>query len=100
MRQVRISHTDAPWCDIRPTHASAAVLAAAREANPDVAVQFDRVKPEKWRHDALVKGRNEPSAIVDVALVVAQLKGVSLPELADQAYKNTQCLFALNLYNK
>ncbi|WFD34494.1 hypothetical protein MCUN1_001335 [Malassezia cuniculi] len=76
-----------------------AVLAAAREANPDIPPGPDRVKPEKWRADALVKGRNEPSAIVDVALVVAQLKGVSLAELAEHAFNNTQRLFALDLYN-
>ena len=91
--------TDAPWCDIRPTHASAAVLAAARNANPG-SPTYERAKPEKWRADAMVKGRNEPCAIIDVALVVSQLKGVTLAELAEHTFNNTQKLFNLDLYNK
>lgn len=46
--------TDCPWCEIRPTHASA----------KDVITTFPSVKKEKWQADRMVKGRNEPSTIV------------------------------------
>ena len=48
----------------------------------------------------MVKGRNEPCAIIDIALVVSQLKGVTLAELAEHTFSNTQKLFNLDLYNK
>lgn len=46
--------TDCPWCEIRPTHASA----------NDVITHFPSVKKEKWQADQMVKGRNEPCTIV------------------------------------
>eukprot|EP00760_Papus_ankaliazontas_P007848 PhM_4_TR13561/c0_g1_i1/m.38681/K03424/tatD; TatD DNase family protein len=52
--------TDAPWCDIRPTHAS----------HVYVATKFDSVKKEKYTSTKLVKGRNEPCTMVQVLEVV------------------------------
>lgn len=43
-----------------------------------------------------MKGRNEPCAIGGVAWVIAQLKGVSIQEVADAAWKNTVELFGLD----
>ena len=48
--------TDAPWCEIRPTHASSKYL---KDKLPIVA----SVKKEKWKAGAMVKGRNEPCNI-------------------------------------
>ena len=45
--------TDAPWCEIRPTHASAKYINT----------KFDykvAKKPDKWTQGGIVKGRNEP----------------------------------------
>lgn len=43
--------TDAPWCEIRPTHASSKF----------VSTQFPPAKKkEKWEPGCSVKGRNEP----------------------------------------
>jgi TatD DNase family protein len=56
--------TDAPWCEPRPSHASAAFL-AGHPPNPGA------VDKKKWVVDAPVKGRNEPAAVVAVARAVA-----------------------------
>jgi TatD DNase family protein len=56
--------TDAPWCDIRPTHAGAAWVKTKLPVK------------DKKKHDAafLVKGRNEPCNIRQVFEVVAGVK--------------------------
>lgn len=49
--------TDAPWCEIRPSHASSKY----------VLTKFESVKrkdKKKWQRDSLVQGRNEPVTIV------------------------------------
>lgn len=48
------STPDAPWCEIRPTHASATF----------VATQFFSKKKERWEEGIGVKGRNEPRNIM------------------------------------
>ena len=75
--------TDAPWCDLRPSHAS-----ATHAPPPPRAV--DR---KKWNPGAIVKNRNEPARVADVAAVVASVKGVSVEEVAEAAWVNTERLF-------
>ena len=105
--------TDAPWCEIRPTHASAKY----------VSTTFDykvAKKPDKWTQGCIVKGRNEPCFIKYVYLVtdctqkwgfrystmsylhthcsqvleaVAGIKEMDKNEVADTVYKNTTKLF-------
>lgn len=89
--------TDAPWCDIRPTHASHAYLEAFGNSHPELYATYSpaRVKPEKWNEASAVKGRCEPCHIGQVAAVVAQLKGMPLHELAEHAYQNSVDLFQL-----
>lgn len=48
--------TDAPWCDCRPTHASAEHVTTKRQA----------VDKKKHSPDLLVKGRNEPCNMIQV----------------------------------
>ena len=45
--------TDAPWCDIRPTHAG----------HKHIKTCWPQVKKEKWVKEKMVKGRNEPANI-------------------------------------
>ena len=51
--------TDAPWCEIRPTHASSKF----------VTTQFPPAKKkEKWESGCSVKSRNEPRNLLLVQL--------------------------------
>jgi TatD DNase family protein len=81
--------TDGPWCEMRPTHASAAYL------NDMGAVSWKSVKKEKWVEGSMVKGRNEPCMIGRVAWAVSKIKGVSLEVLTETAWANSVQMFGL-----
>ncbi|SPO39068.1 related to 3'--_5' exonuclease and endonuclease [Pseudozyma flocculosa] len=89
--------TDAPWCDPRSTHASASHIQALKASRPDLHALYQpaSAKKEKWRPDAMVKGRNEPCVIGAVAATVASVKGLALEEVAEAAMRNTRWLFGL-----
>ncbi|TVY88572.1 Deoxyribonuclease [Lachnellula willkommii] len=80
--------TDGPWCEIRPSHASAGFAKGYVEG-----VKW--VKKEKWVEGALVKGRNEPCLIGKVAWAVAGLRGCSVEDLTEAAWENTVKVFGL-----
>lgn len=48
---------------------------------------------KKWADGKLVKGRNEPCRIVQVAEVVAKSRGEPLEEVIRQAYQNSVDVF-------
>mmetsp|Transcript_1820 Transcript_1820/g.2331 ORF Transcript_1820/g.2331 Transcript_1820/m.2331 type:complete len:309 (+) Transcript_1820:38-964(+) len=75
--------TDAPWCDIRSTHAGFKF----------VDFKLPQVDKKKWKPDTLVKGRNEPCNIVQVLEVIAKCKEMDPQELSEQIYKNTCSVF-------
>lgn len=68
--------TDGPWCDMRPSHASAKFL---KDAPP----LPKAVKKEKWNVECMVKGRNEPCTITNVAHAIAAIKGVPVEEICE-----------------
>jgi TatD DNase family protein len=68
--------TDGPWCEIRPSHAGHKHL---KDADPLTRA----VKKEKWAEGLMVKGRNEPAAIIHVAHIIAKVKGISVEEVAE-----------------
>lgn len=80
--------TDGPWCEIRPSHASSQYLKDA-PAIPKA------VKKEKWQRGLMVKGRNEPTTISLVAHVIARVKGITVEEVCDAAWKNSTTMFGL-----
>ncbi|KAJ6015194.1 Deoxyribonuclease Tat-D [Penicillium herquei] len=82
--------TDGPWCEIRPSHASAKFLTGAPELPKSV-------KKEKWQKGLMVKGRNEPVAIARVAHVIAAVKGISVEEVCEAAWNNSTKMFGLGL---
>ncbi|KAJ5191033.1 Deoxyribonuclease Tat-D [Penicillium cinerascens] len=82
--------TDGPWCEIRPSHASAKFLIGAPELPKSV-------KKEKWQKGLMVKGRNEPVAIARVAHVIAQVKGISVEEVCEAAWNNSIKMFGLGV---
>lgn len=91
-----ILETDAPWCDLRSTHASAEYLNA--ETFPKELEALYRpasAKKEKHSKDKMIKTRNEPCTMGQVAAVVAAVKGLPLQTLAEIAENNTRWLFGL-----
>ncbi|KAL3320088.1 hypothetical protein Ciccas_001225 [Cichlidogyrus casuarinus] len=86
--------TDAPWCEIRNTHAS----------HKYVQTLFPVKKAEKWDANSFVKGRNEPAATVQVFEVLCALHSDKDPtDISETLYSNTFDLFFasnenLNLY--
>lgn len=78
--------TDAPWCEIRTTHAS----------NKYVNTKFETVKKQnkqKWQKEVLVVGRNEPCTIIQVLEVIAGVKGEDAEKLSEIFYNNTMKVF-------
>ena len=73
--------TDGPWCEMRPSHASAKFKEGAPELPKSV-------KKEKWQKGFMVKGRNESASIPHVAHAIAKVKGVSIEEVCE-AYVHT-----------
>lgn len=81
--------SDAPWCEMRPTHASAPFLS-------DFKWEIEKaISKEKYQQYAPVRGRNEPSETRRVLSAVSKIKGISEEELADQIHQNTINLFPL-----
>jgi TatD DNase family protein len=80
--------TDGPWCEMRPSHASAKFL---KDAPP----LPKAMKKEKWSPGAMVKGRNEPCAITQVAHAVAGIKGITVEEVSEAAWRNSIRMFGL-----
>lgn len=81
--------TDAPWCEIRPTHASSKY----------VKTKFETVKKQnkqKWQRDVLVVGRNEPCTIIQVLEVIADVKEEDPEKLSEIFYNNTMKVFFSN----
>jgi len=75
--------TDAPWCEIRRTHASFR----------HVRTHWPAVEPKKHDPDRLVKGRSEPAQLLQVAEAVAGVRGAELGEVLAAAYANSRRLF-------
>lgn len=91
--------TDAPWCEIKNTHASRKLL---QEAFPNgclsdqILSQFPRTKKEKFTAGSMVRGRCEPCCIVSVLEVVFALHRETVPSiewLVDRIFQNTIALF-------
>ncbi|CAG9764426.1 unnamed protein product [Ceutorhynchus assimilis] len=78
--------TDCPWCDIRPTHAGFKFISKENKS-------FPSVKKEKWKANHLVKSRNEPLNIRQVADIIAAVKNEPVEELCDRIFENTKKLF-------
>lgn len=81
--------TDGPWCEMRSSHASSRYMDGAPKLSMKAA------KKEKWEKGVMVKGRNEPVTIMQVAHVVAKIKNVSVEELSRAAWKNSTEMFGL-----
>lgn len=76
--------TDAPWCEIRPTHAGAKYVKTT---------SFPSLKREKWAATHCVKGRNEPCNIINVLEVIAAVKELPIEQVAQVVFKNAENVF-------
>lgn len=75
--------TDAPWCDIRATHAGFS----------HVKTTWPTKKAEKHDEASMIKGRNEPCTLIQVLEVVSAVRGEDPAELAATVYANTERVF-------
>ncbi|KAK6086856.1 TatD family hydrolase [Seiridium cupressi] len=64
-----------------------------QKKEPDVPERWKTVKKEKWVEGAMIKGRNEPCMIERVGKIVAGIKGVSVEEVCEAAWRNTAKVF-------
>ncbi|KAJ3370709.1 TatD DNase [Kappamyces sp. JEL0680] len=83
--------TDAPWCDIRPSHASFAYLEGPFSVR-NVPV-FKDVKKEKFQAGLMVKSRNEPCSLARVVSVIANVKQIDAETVMEKIYANTVRVF-------
>ncbi|KAI1780764.1 hypothetical protein F4818DRAFT_435960 [Hypoxylon cercidicola] len=67
-----------------------------QKKEPDVPERFKVVKKEKWVEGAMVKGRNEPCMIERVGKIVAGIKGVTVEEVCEAAWRNTTKVFPVD----
>lgn len=81
--------TDAPWCEIPTTGPATEYLKDAPPLPPSR-------KRDKFVKGQMVKGRNESCTIERVAFVVAGVKGVSLQEVVDTAWRNSVGMFSMD----
>jgi TatD DNase family protein len=81
--------TDGPWCEIRPSHASSKYLQDDGPPMPKA------VKKEKWQQGMMVKGRNEPVAIAQVAHIIGRVKGIPTEQVCEAAWNNSIRMFGL-----
>ena len=80
--------TDAPWCDVRPEHASYGFVQSWKD-------QKGR-DPKKFVPGETVKGRNEPMFLRWVLEAVAGIKGEEVGKCADIFFDNTRRVFFNN----
>ncbi|KAJ3478309.1 hypothetical protein NLG97_g8616 [Lecanicillium saksenae] len=64
-----------------------------QKKDPEVPSRFKATKD--WREGCMVKGRNEPCTIERIAKIVAGIQGVSIEEVCEAAWRNTNRVFDL-----
>ncbi|KAI2624578.1 hypothetical protein GGS26DRAFT_593192 [Hypomontagnella submonticulosa] len=68
----------------------------SQKKEPEVPERYKVVKKEKWVEGAMIKGRNEPCMIERVGKIVAGIKGVTVEELCEAAWRNTTKVFPVD----
>ena len=79
--------TDAPWCEVKNSHAGSKFLAGPRPAAKE---------KKKFQRGLPVKGRNEPAGIAQVLEVLAGARGEEPEVLAAQVYENSCKMFRVS----
>ena len=78
--------SDAPWCELRQSHAGWKYLR-------DWRLPFKTVDKYKHTRDAMVKGRNEPAGTRAILEAVAGIKETSVEEVAQITWQTSTSLF-------
>ncbi|CCD25238.1 3'-5'-exodeoxyribonuclease NDAI_0E04210 [Naumovozyma dairenensis CBS 421] len=82
--------TDAPWCEIRRTHESFKYL--KEFIIPYKSVKRDKLAKLSMEDDwptTMIKSRNEPCTMEQVATVVANVKELNIDEVMEQVWENS-----------
>lgn len=91
--------SDCPWCEIRPSHASSRHLDSLKspgnEHYAEVWLPPSVNKKEKWAEGKMVRGRQEPVGVGQVAWVLSRLHGVDVEEVARVTTENAKRVFSL-----
>lgn len=77
--------TDCPYCEIKATYAGYKYIQTTFAGQKKADKKFEAGK--------MVKGRNEPCQIVQVAEVIAGVKGIPVEEVAKACYQNSMDLY-------
>jgi TatD DNase family protein len=72
-----------PYCDVRSTHAGF----------HHIETHFDAKAEKKFELGKVVKNRQEPCHIIQIAEIVAKCHTVSLQQVSDVCYNNSLSLF-------
>ncbi|KAG9291278.1 hypothetical protein G9A89_021780 [Geosiphon pyriformis] len=83
---------NAPWCDLRATHASYSHWSSMPKQKLDLYQPSSR-KKEKFELGMMVKSRNEPCSIGQVLHVVSSVRGIDPQVIAERIYENTIKVF-------
>lgn len=75
--------TDCPWCDVRATHAGSGYIKTT----------FPTKKEKQFERGCCVKNRYEPCHIIQIAEIVAGVKGISVEEVAEMTSQNAYDVF-------
>lgn len=84
--------TDAPWCEIKRTHEAWKYLSESDKENKFKLIKKDKLKNipiEEW-DGYMIKGRNEPCMMENVAKVVSNIKQIPLQKVIDTVWE-TSC---------
>jgi TatD DNase family protein len=81
-----VIETDAPWCDIRSTHAGFKYVKTHWECSKKVEKHVPSL-------EQTVKNRNEPCHLIQVLEIVSAVKNVPIDQAAEEIYQNTIALF-------
>lgn len=90
--------TDAPWCDIRPSHASFSHITANMDSLKTRfgIPSFKSFKKEKFEIGETVKSRNEPCNLAQILCVIASVKGIDPGLVADAVWENSKTFLGLD----
>lgn len=77
------TQADCPYCEVNKSHAGYNLIET----------QFTAVDKKKWKPDSLVKGRNEPCRMIQVAEIVAKSRKEDIQTIIDHAYQNSVDVF-------